>query len=230
MGATMNYTFSLQADSGWNNTYIFDLGESLGLERTDGDYNLGADTVTWRVRNGDGNRPSETASLKLSKNLPTTQSLESENISLEFKLDSTEVEDTSLASNVLINSADISVYNVLPSFIGNLKFMPADGFRLFVNNGLITWDDTYDLTVKPIEEKIKEEIEKSSFNQTLDLIGIWDNTTTTNLLIPYDIQNMDNQPFLKAILTDEEIDLKICDISNQCRCRGKYIRRRYQFW
>ena len=147
--------------------------------------------------------------------MPTTQNLESENISLEFKLDSRDVQATSFTSNVLIGSADIEVYNVLPSFIGNLKFIPADGFRLFENNGLITWDDTYDITVKPIEEKIKDEIEKSSFNQILDLIGIWDNATTEDCPVPYEIQNMDNKPLLKAVLTDDKIDLKICDISNR---------------
>jgi hypothetical protein len=151
----------------------------------------------------------------LKKNKPTTPNLNSEDISLNFILNSADVDSTGLITNVLIESADISVYNVLPSFIENLDFMPADGFRLFVNNSLITWYDVYNTTVRPVEEKIKDKIEKSSFNQTLDLIHSWDSLTTTNCPDPYSVQKMDSSPLIKAILTDSDINLKICDVSNR---------------
>jgi len=213
MDAVISYSFNLQAEPGWNNTYIFNLGDSLHYDYV----NTGSKSwneAEWKVTNGIGNQPYTTAELQLNKTEPTTYGLESENISLEFELDSSNVEATSLATNVLIESADILEYNVLPSFIDNLQFMPADGFRLLVDNGLITWDDAYEKTVKPVEEKIKIAIENSSFNQTMDLIISWDNTTT-DCAVPYDIYNMDNEPLLRVILTDSNVDLKICDISNR---------------
>ena len=213
MDAVISYSFNLQAEPGWNNTYIFNLGDSLHYDYV----NTGSKSwnkAEWKVTNGIGNQPYTTAELRLNKTEPTTYGLEAENISLEFELDSSNVEATSLATNVLIESADIQEYNVLPSFIDNLQFMPADGFRLLVDNGLITWDDAYEKTVKPVEEKIKIAIENSSFNQTMDLIISWDNTTT-DCTVPYDIYNMDNEPLLRAILTDSNVDLKICDISNR---------------
>ena len=213
MDAIISYSFNLQAEPGWNNIYIFDLGDSLHYDYV----NTGSKSwnkAEWKVTNGIGNHPYTTAELRLNKTEPTTYGLESENISLEFELDSSNVKATSLATNVLIESADILAYNVLPNFIDNLQFMPADGFRLFVNNGLITWNDIYEKTVKPVEEKIKIVIEDSSFNQTMDLVISWDNTTT-DCAIPYDIYNMDNVPLLRSILTDSNVDLKICNISNR---------------
>ncbi len=213
MGAILNYSFNLQADPGWNNTYVFNLGDSLSYKYV----NTGTlywNRVEWKVLNGIGDQPQKTAEIELYKTEPTTHDLESDNISLEFKLDSRDVDDTSLTTNVLIESADILVYDVLPSFIRNLQYMPADGFRLFVNNGLITWDDTYEKTVKPVEEKIKNIIENSSFNQTLDLTINWDNKTT-ECDVPYETDNMNNEPLLKTVLTDDDVNLKICDISNR---------------
>jgi len=215
MGANITYSFDLQAEHGWNNTYVFDLGDTYSLQLTNGEHEPITDKVTWIAKNEDGDKPTEDASLKIKKTQPTTSPLDSEDIFLEFEMDSRDAKTTSLTTNVIINSADVEVYNVLPSFIGNLKFIPADGFRLFVNNSFFTWNDTYQQTVKPIEDKIIDIIENSSFNQTLDLIKYWDNTTTTDCPVPYETQNMDNAPHLKAILKDENVKLKICDISNR---------------
>jgi len=216
MGAIVNYSFNLQADPGWNNTYKFNFRKSLGCISANTVLTSGSNTAEWKVPNGNGNKPYELASLKLKKNNPTTHDLNSENISLNFILNSNNVDSTSLLANVLIENADISVYNVLPSFIENLNYMPADGFRLFVNNSVIkSWEDVYNITVRPVEEKIKEKIENSPFNQTLDLIPSWDKLTAQDCSDPYSIEKMDSSPLLKAILTDNKINLKICDISNR---------------
>jgi len=171
--------------------------------------------ITWNVLNGNGDHPYKTAELILRENNPTVKKLDSENIFLEFELDSANVKETSLKTNVVIETADISVYNVLPDFIDNLQFIPADGFRLFEENGFITWNNTYEKTVKPVEENITSVIKESSFNQTLDLTRTWDNTSTTDCPAAYEIDNMNSEPNLKMILSDDDVDFKICGLSNR---------------
>jgi hypothetical protein len=213
MGAFVNYSLNLQVEPGWNNTYIIELGQTLGFKRTTG--TLDGNYIEWVVENWNGNNPSRLAELQLKMDDPTTPTLESEDIFLDFILDSKDVLPTSFITNILVKSADIRSYNVLPSFISNLDFMPADGLRLLVDNGFITWDDFYEKTIKPLEEKTVSTIEKSSFNQTLNIIFSWDNETTTDCLVPYEILNMDNKPSIKAILTDSQVALQICDISSR---------------
>lgn len=213
MGAVINYSLNFQVDPGWNNTYMIDLGQNLDYKRTTGI--LDGKRIRWIVKNWDGNNPSDLAELQLMMDDPTTSALESEDISLGFILDSKSGDATSLTTNIVVKSLDIQIYNVLPSFIYNLDFMPSDGIRLFVDNGFITWDKCYEVTIKPLKENIVSTIEKSTFNQTLDIIFSWDSDTTTDCLIPYEISNMDNKPSIKAILTDDGIDLKIFDISSR---------------
>jgi len=213
MGAIVNYSLNLQAEPGWNNTYLISLGQNLDFKRTTGI--LEGDNIKWTVRNWNGNTPSRWAELQLKMDAPTTPALESENMFLEFVLDSREVKPTDLIANILVKSADIRIYDILPSFIHNLDFMPSDGIRLLVDNGFITWSECYGTTIKPLEENIVSTIEKSSFNQTLDISFSWDAETTTDCLVPYEISNMDDKPYIKALLTDSQVDLKICDISSR---------------
>ena len=78
-----------------------------------------------------------------------------------------------------------------------------------------TWGEIYEKTVKPVEEKIKNIIENSSFNQTLNLDKKWDSESATNVSNPYDTNNMDSSPNIKIMLIDTDVDFKICDISNR---------------
>lgn len=213
MGAFVNYSFGLQVEPGWNNTYIVELGQNLDYKRTTG--TLDGNNIEWTVKNWNGDDPNRLAEIQLKMDDPTTPALESEDISLEFILDSEDVVPTSFITNILVKSADIKVYNVLPGFIDNLNFVPADGIRLFIDNGLISWSETYEKTIRPLEEKILTTTENSSFNQTLDIMFNWDNETTTDCLLPYEISNMDNKPSVKAILTDNKVDLQICDITGR---------------
>jgi len=213
MGAIVNYSLNLQAEPGWNNTYIIELGQNLNYKWTTG--TLDGTYIKWTVKNWNGNSPSKSAELQLKKDNPTTHSLYSEDISLEFILDSKDVELISFQTNILFKSADIQIYNILPSFIYDINFVPADGIRLLVENGFITWDEFYEKTVEPLKETIKTTIEKSSFNQTLNIMFSWDKETTTDCLVPYEISNMDNKPSVKAIVTDNDIGLKICGISSR---------------
>jgi len=212
MGAIVNYTISFQAEEGWNNTYLLDLGETLNFKHTTG--TVKEKTIEWKVRNWDGNEPSEVGELQLKVDNPTTL-LSEENISLEFELNSENVDRPNLKTNIIVEDIDIRAYGSLPSFIYNLDFVPSDGLRLFIENGLISWNKSYETTIKPLEEKIKTTIEESSFNQTLDILFSWDKNTTTNCDTPYETKNMDSDPPVKAVLLDNDIDLRIFDISSK---------------
>ena len=213
MSAFVNYSFNLRAEPGWNNKYVFNLGNSFNFVRTTG--SVSGSNISWDFKNPYGNNPSLKAEIQLKKVNPTTAKLNSEDIFLEFLLNCKNPTTTVLTSNILLRSVDIRKYDIIPDFISNINFMPADGIRLFIDNGLLTWDNIYDKSVKSIQQKIKSNIEESFLNQTLDFIFIWDNETTTNCLEPYNISKMDDKPNIKAILTESNIDLKIFNISSR---------------
>lgn len=213
MGALINYSLNLQVEDGWNNTYLIGLDPSLKFRRTTGTF-VGND-VKWTIRNWNGEHPEEIADMQIEMQRPTTPSLNSDDIYLKFVLDSKEPENVVLENDILIRSADIKIYNVVPDFITNINFIPADGIRLLIDNGFITWDDCYEKTIRPLRENIISIIEGSSFNQTLGISFNWNSETTTDCLTPYEISNMDNNPPIKAILTDDEVDLKIFGISSR---------------
>ncbi len=213
ISAYVNFSFNLKAEPGWNNNYIFNLGNNFTFVRTTG--SVSGTNIGWMVKNPDGSNPDLKAEFQLKKVNPTTSKLNSEDIFLEFILNSKDSTTTILNSNILLKSVDIRKYNIIPNFILNLNFMPADGIRLFIDNNLLSWDIIYDKTVKSLQQKIKSTLEESVLNQTLDLIFIWDNKTTIDCIEPYDILKMDNKPNIKAILTDNSINLKIFNISSR---------------
>jgi hypothetical protein len=203
MGAILDYDFNLYAKKGWNNTYIINLGEKFDYTSTNG--KVDEDTIEWIVRNGNGNQPSISADLLIKDSSPTT-TYKTQDIFLEFELDARN-KKTSLISNIQASSIDISPYNVLPGFITNLTHVSSDGVRLFIANNLISTDTFYENTLQPIEEKIISTIESSIFNQTLDTIFSWDETTTTDLIDPYDANNMNDDPPITGVLTDNDVNL-----------------------
>jgi len=213
ISALVNYSLTLQAEPGWNNTYKIDLGDDLEFKRTTG--SPSGKYIVWMVRNWEGNIQNKIAEIQVKKKLPTMEKLDSEDIFIGFELDSTDSNTPSLIANLILNSIDIGNYNVLPSFISDIDFLPADGFRLFVDNGFFSWDNSYEKTVRPIREEIISTIEQSPFNQTLDIVFNWDDETTIDCLNPYDISNMDDKPPIRAILKDNNVDLKIFEISSR---------------
>lgn len=213
MSAFVNYTINFYGEPGWNNTYLVNLGTNYGFQKTTG--SKSGNNIIWVLKNWDGKTSNKTALIQLSKIDPTTETLGSEDISLEFELDTREQDATSLTNNALLSGVDIRQYNALPSFVSNLDYVPADGVRLLIENGFFTWDDLYQKTVRPLEEKIKSTIEKSPFNQTLDLTFSWDEDTTSNCLVPYEVSNMDDTPTVNAILKDDVVNLHICDVSSK---------------
>ena len=82
MGAVVNYTFNLIAESGWNNTFNFILPDSVGYHRTTGIVN--DNIIQWYIANNDEEIYSKIAELALKFNNPTSN-FEKEDIKLEFE-------------------------------------------------------------------------------------------------------------------------------------------------
>jgi hypothetical protein len=213
MSALVNYSFNLQAEPGWNNTFRVFLGDDLEFKRTTG--TPSDKYIEWMVRNWEGTISNKIAEIQIKKIEPTTEEIESEDIFIGFELKSTEKTNPKLISNMILRNIDIRPYNIIPDFISNINFLPADGIRLFVENGFITWDKTYEKTVSLIEGKILTTIENSPFNQSLDLSFNWDEETTIDCIIPYELSNMNNNPPIRAVFEDNNIDLTICEISSR---------------
>jgi hypothetical protein len=213
ISALVNYSLVLQAEPGWNNTYNVDLGDDLEFKRTTG--TPSGKYLVWIAKNWNGAIQNKVAEIQVKKKVPTTQKIESEDIYIGFELDSVETKNPKLITNLILKNIDIRPYNILPDFISNINFLPSDGFRLFIDNGFITWDESYEKTVIPIEEKIFTTIEESPFNQTLDILFNWDEETTIDCLNPYETSNMDYNPPIRAVFADNNIDLQICSISSR---------------
>jgi hypothetical protein len=207
MGAILDYDFELYAESGWNNTYVITLGQRIDYSGTNGV--VDEDTIRWVVRNSKGTQPSFSADLLVRGRTPTTV-LKNEDVFLDFELDSRGVK-TSLISNIQVSGMDIEQYDVLPDFITNLTYIPSDGIRLLIANGLLSNDEVYETTIKPIESDLVPTIESSLFNQSLDVVFSWDETTTADILDPYNVENMDSDPPITASLTDNDVNLLLYD-------------------
>ena len=212
VGANIDYNFDLHSELGWNNTFTIELGKNIDYEQTNGVKK--GNQIEWIVRNGIGLNPTIAAELKIDSMNPTTSSSDAEDIGLDFILNA-EDRKTNLESNILTKKINIAQYNVLPEFVTNLTHLPADGIRLLIENGLLTWEDFNQTTIKPIVEKIKSNLKTTLFNQTLDFKIGWDDSTTINSQPAYEINNMDDNPSIKIIYEDDDVNLKIYDISSR---------------
>jgi len=212
MNAIMSYDFDLQAEPGWKNTYTVILPTSMVYRSTNG--LVSGNRISWLIDNLEGGDLGKEAKLSIQLTNPTIKP-NNEDISLEFKLNSSNVKNPSLTINVLAKIIKLLDYNFLPDFITNLDYLPSDGIRLFEDNEFISWGDVYNKTIKTVEEETLSKIESSSFNQTLNMIFSWDTKTTSNCLTPYNITHMDDDPAVKAEFIDNYINLKIYGISSR---------------
>lgn len=212
MGARIHYNFNFVANIGWNNIYSIDLGESYFYNFTDGA--VDNTIIEWTVRNEAGLQSSKTGKMYIFKNDPTTSASNVEDIFLEFLLDA-RGDKTSFTTNINANKIDITEYNILPDFITKLTHVPSDGIRLFVENNLTTWEEIYQNTIKPIQDSIQSTIATSKFNQTLDITFNWQDETTTNIDVPFEIGNMDDSPPVKTTLFAENVKLRFYDMASK---------------
>jgi hypothetical protein len=213
MGATVNYQFDLQAEQGWNMTFVFTMPGTMTLAYANtADTNPDTNTVTWVVRNWDGNDAGKDATLSVQSKNPTTIASQAEDITLEFTLDTRTVSDISFIDAVLVKKVNVHHYNVLPGFITGLGSIPADGVRLCIDNGLFSWEDLFENTIQPVEQQTTSLIENSSFDQNLSLSFGWDDESTTNCSTPYNITHMDDAPVIRANFRDSDVQLMICQM------------------
>ena len=211
MGATVNYQSNLHAEQGWNTTYVYVLPSTMALVSANTDEtNSETNRITWVVQNWKGDGTSKDAVLSARLMNPTTPSSETEDISLEFTLDTRSVSSVSFTSAVVVKTINIRNYYVLPSFITGLGSTPADGVRLCIENGLFSWDDVFEKTIQPIQQQATPIIENSSFDQKLALAFSWDASSTTNCSVPYNISHMDDAPAIQADFVDPTVNLLIC--------------------
>ena len=212
MNGKVDYIFNLQAEEGWNNSYKMSIGGSVEFETSNG--NAYKNIIEWNVLNELGAQPSKVATMTLRSANPTSQP-NSEKIYLYFNLN-TKKPETSLKASVYSDIINISSYNIIPDFISNIDYLTADGIRLFVDNKILDWNETiYKNTFKQIHSKIKENIEKSNFNQSLNLEVFWDKDSTINCKDPFNLEDMDEDPPIILDLIDSSVDLKIADISSK---------------
>jgi len=216
MGAVATYNFNLVTELGWNNTFTYVLPESISFKSANTDkVSLDTKEITW-ILNWNGADAEKSATLSTRLKNPTTTLSETEDVFLTFDLDSSNVNNVSLTTTFSLRNMDIREYDILPGFITELGFVPSDGIRLFIDSGLLSWDDLYQNTIKPVEQTTISTIEHSSFNQTLTMLFNWDSETSTNCTTPYNTTNMDGIPAIKAELTSEDpIELLLCDVSSR---------------
>jgi hypothetical protein len=212
MDAVIFYDFTFHAVSGWNNSYVIILPEHMTYRYTTG--SVQNNRIQWGLKNRDGDHPELLAEISIKLIEPTTPKAIEDDLHIELELNANSVDNIGFESTIIIYSMDILDYKILPNSVDELQFVPSDGIRLFIDNGLISWNNIYSKTIKPLEKMIVQTIENSSFNQTLDISFNWDPETTINCSInkKYNITNMDNNPPLKANLLDNNIRLILFDI------------------
>ena len=156
---------------------------------------------------------SKIAEIALKLNNPTSNFID-EDIQFEFEIDCNNNIKPILNLSIITNGININQLAIIPKFITNLKYIPSDGIRLFIDNSFTTWDVFYNNTIKYLIEYIKPKIESSAFNQTLNFSFNWDINSTINSSSLFDIDNMDNHPPIKALFSDNNINFLICGISS----------------
>jgi hypothetical protein len=213
VGAQLLYTFTFQAVLGWDNIYALSLPSSLSRPYTNGD--VDGNRILWQVENEKGFHPVTVGELEVYRGDPTTPRLEQEDVSLMFTFDSRTSPSTAMTFSINAHAIDIRPYDILPDFVTKLSIIPADAVRLFIDNNLVTWDEIYNTTIRPVCNETLTSLEQSSFNQTFDLLFNWDTGTTVDCSVPFDIMHMDAVPPVRAVYTDDDVALDIYGISSR---------------
>ncbi len=214
MGAVVSYHFNLIAEPGWNTTYEYTLPVSLTLDFANTPLvNSENRQAQWSVLNWDGGAPPVAAELSLRATNPTTPLKETEDISIEFVVDTRVAQDVILTETVSARAIDVRKYVTFPTFVTGLDIIPADGVRLCIDNGLLAWSDVLGNTIQPVEQQITSILENSSFNQSLAFTFAWNTSSTTNCSVPYNLTHMDGSPAVQAVFTDPQVHLSLCGMS-----------------
>jgi hypothetical protein len=214
MGAVVTYHCNLTAEPGWNISYIYRFPAGLTLDFANTPIvSADNDQVEWDVKNSEGGALPLAAVLSMRAENPTTPLKETEDISIEFMLDAQMPQSVSLTETMNARDINVRTYVTFPSFVTGLHVLPADGVRLCIDNGLLTWNDVWSNTIQPIEQHITPVLENSSFNQTLQFSFSWNTSSTINCSMPYNLTHMDSSPAVQATFKDPYVQLRLCGMS-----------------
>lgn len=106
MGSIVSYGFNFQAESGWDNTYRVFLPSEIKYRRTTG--SVEGNRIQWMLKNTDGGNPELSAELSIQHVEPTLWN--SEDIRLEFLLDTSNVNKVALKTIFVAKSIDVREY------------------------------------------------------------------------------------------------------------------------
>lgn len=214
MGGGVSYSFDFVADAGWNITYNFILSETMeAVEVEEGSLSLSGKKITWEIDNWGGNEEkTEEGGFTVKYSNPTSK-FENEDIYLDVSFDFTGVEKTSLTCTIQVTAVEVTDLVSLPSFVSDLSYVPADGVRLFVQEGLFSWETVH----SKIFDSLKKEVERdlaASLNISFNPVITVNTSTTSNCSSPYDPSEMDGVPPLSSTLSDD-VYLRLCNISSR---------------
>jgi hypothetical protein len=212
-GVVINYTFPLTASTGWNNTYVFTLPYHMNFKRTNG--TVQQNEILWEVNTEEGYSSITNAELSLKYIDPTSVYNDNTSIYINFEIDCSEPKQQKLNQILSVESLHILDYTSFPNYVTNIKSLPADTIRLSILNNFTNWSEIYEMTFLPINLNLNNLIEASSFNQSLEVEFSYDNLTTVDAIEPYNISQMDSDPMIKAVFTDDNIDFKIFDLPSR---------------
>ncbi|RLF28228.1 MAG: hypothetical protein DRN01_00440 [Thermoplasmata archaeon] len=212
MGGRVVYSFGFSADVGWNVTYSFFLPKAMRTTEVKGGIlSLSGDEITWEVENWDGNEEKTEDGSFVLKYVNPTSSFDHESITMDVSFDLRPLRYTRLNCTFNVYAVNLTKLTQPPSVVSGLSFIPADGVRLFVDEGLFSWDEFYSKVFEPLRE-VAEESLSSSLNITFNPVVKVNVSSTSNCSQPYDTSKMDVSPPLSAVVSDD-VDLKVCNLS-----------------
>jgi len=208
MGAVIRLQVHLIAPARSLTHYIFTPWEGIVIEEhTTGIHE--DNTVRWVLDNADGYAPERDEDLRLESQYPTI--IHDEDVRVTIELDRQEFELTTVRVDIEVYAVQVSRYGNLSNSIVRLDYIPADGIRMVVDNGLInwSWEHIYEENIQPSEGEIEASISKA-LNVTVELNFNWENASITG----YDIDTMGTEPPVQGKLISEDITPHLYAIGN----------------
>ncbi len=193
IGARIRYDFSFFAPPLWNISYVFKIPDYLSVKEINrGDISIDGKEVVWKIQNHNGKDGKVRDGYLVIEKVNPTSYFEEESINANITFDMSEIETTLLEVSLDIKSLDVSNVVSFPDFVDGIQFLPSDGIRLLIENGLISLDDLQSLLEDKWLKFERDFISSLGKNITFDVYV--DANTTTNCSQPYNTSYMDTDP------------------------------------
>lgn len=193
IGARIRYDFSFFAPPLWNISYVFKIPDYLSVKEVNrGDISVDGKEVVWEIQNYDGKDEKVRDGYLVIEEVDPTSYFEEESINANITFDMSKIKTTLLEVSLDVKSLDVSNVVSFPDFVDGIQFLPSDGIRLLIENGLISLDDLQNL----LEDKwLKFERDFiSSLGKNITFNVCVDANTTINCSQPYNTSHMDTYP------------------------------------